>query len=165
MTLATITALINSKIRNKTPKVLKTEHADVEQAIVNEVFSSEIYESTNMPSLMTITEKFVSPMTTGINFNITLKKTGNICFVKFFVIQTNTTTIGGNITVAKILDSSYFPKNTYLNDVVYYQQIVSSYHTQGNLCYLDFRDDKINVRGQFTFQDKAIFEGYYLLND
>jgi hypothetical protein len=119
MTLATITALINSKIRNKTPKVLKTEHADVEQAIVNEVFSSEIYESTNMPSLMTITEKFVSPMTTGINFNITLKKTGNICFVKFFVIQTNTTTIGGNITVAKILDSSYFPKNTYLNDVVY----------------------------------------------
>jgi hypothetical protein len=165
MTLATITALINSKIRNKTPKVLKTEHADVEQAIVNEVFSSEIYENTNVPSLMTITSKFISPMTEGLTFEITLKKTGNICFVKFFVIYTGAFTIGGNITVANILDSSYFPKNTHLNDVVYTQKIVSSYHTQGILSYLDFKGDKIIIRGQFTFGNQAVFEGYYLLND
>ena len=37
-TLSFITNLIDTKIRNKTPKVVKTEHADVEQALANEFF-------------------------------------------------------------------------------------------------------------------------------
>ena len=39
MTQAELTALINDKIRNKTPKVIKIEHADVDQAITDELFS------------------------------------------------------------------------------------------------------------------------------
>jgi hypothetical protein len=40
MTQAELTALINAKIRNKTPKVIKTEHADVEQEITDTLFDN-----------------------------------------------------------------------------------------------------------------------------
>ena len=83
MTLATITALINSKIRNKTPKVLKTEHADVEQAIVNEVFSGLKYEevtgATQFPS-NTIIDLATSSQR-DIDVKLIFTKKGNIVFV------------------------------------------------------------------------------------
>ena len=40
MTQAELTALIDAKIRNKTPKVVKIEHADVEQAITDTLFDN-----------------------------------------------------------------------------------------------------------------------------
>ena len=83
MTLATITALINSKIRNKTPKVLKTEHADVEQAIVNEVFSGLKYEevtgATQFPSNTIIDSAGVFSL--DIDVKLIFTKKGNIVFV------------------------------------------------------------------------------------
>jgi hypothetical protein len=83
MTLATITALINSKIRNKTPKVLKTEHADVQQAIVNEVFSGLKYEevtgATQLPTNTII--NLASESQRAIDVKLTFCKKGNIVFV------------------------------------------------------------------------------------
>lgn len=40
MTQAELTALIDANIRNKTPKVLKVEHADVEQEITDTIFDN-----------------------------------------------------------------------------------------------------------------------------
>ena len=40
MTQAELTALIDAKIRNKTPKVVKIEHADVEQEITDTLFDN-----------------------------------------------------------------------------------------------------------------------------
>ncbi len=40
MTQAELTALIDANIRNKTPKVIKTEHADVEQEITDTLFDN-----------------------------------------------------------------------------------------------------------------------------
>lgn len=40
MTQAELTAFIDDKIRNKTPKVIKTEHADVEQEITDTLFDN-----------------------------------------------------------------------------------------------------------------------------
>lgn len=83
MTLATITALINSKIRNKTPKVLKTEHADVEQAIINEVFSGLKYEevtgSTQLPTNTIIDTAGVFSL--DVDVKLTFCKKGNIVYV------------------------------------------------------------------------------------
>jgi hypothetical protein len=83
MTLATITALINSKIRNKTPEVLKTEHADVEQAIVNEVFSGLKYEevtgATQLPTNTIIDS--IGVLSVDVDVKLTFCKKGNIVFV------------------------------------------------------------------------------------
>jgi len=40
MTQTELTAFIDAKIRNKTPKVIKTEHADVEQEITDTLFDN-----------------------------------------------------------------------------------------------------------------------------
>jgi hypothetical protein len=54
MTQAELTALIDAKIRNKTPKVVKIEHADVEQAITDELFSRVATLNTTISDLNTI---------------------------------------------------------------------------------------------------------------
>ncbi len=75
MSLTALTALINNNIRNKTPKVIKTEHADVEQAIVNEFF----------PAVQTITGTTV----TGTPYTIKYVKQGNIVNLNLSITNSN----------------------------------------------------------------------------
>ena len=88
MNLATLTTLIDDNIRNKTPKVIKVEHADVEQAIVDELFS-EI-------------ETITGTTTTGLPYTIKASKKGNlVCLNVQTLNNTNLNQSGGVI---------YFPE-------------------------------------------------------
>lgn len=85
-TLAQITAAINDDIRNKTPLVLKTEHADVEQLITNEMFPSSVkIEWNGTASVDPITDILCSTATlpnSKCQFQIFFTKLGNRVFYK-----------------------------------------------------------------------------------
>lgn len=102
MTLATITAFIDAKIRNKTPKVIKTEHADVEQTLANLLFPV-LLEETNVAHTITSLNdaKFI--------YNLFFKKVGNIVYVKGHIISVyNGTIVSANII--EITDLEFSPK-------------------------------------------------------
>jgi hypothetical protein len=90
MTQAELTAFINAKIRNKTPKVVKVEHADVEQEITDTLFD-------NVNSLITSIST-VNDYIDQINEKIAL----NSGVVKSINISSGTvgasSAIAGNIT-------------------------------------------------------------------
>lgn len=95
MTLATITALINSKIRNKTPKVLKVEHADVEQALADEIFNGykleQIIDGVDDPS-NTIISVVSSSSSSYFDVLLYFKISGKSCHAKgYFTIKTTGT--------------------------------------------------------------------------
>lgn len=105
-TLTTLTALINSKIRNKTPKVLKVEHADVEQAIVNELYSATVRESYNGSGLTNVLNLTAPNLTTvgntpNLSYTLDISKTGNKVFVNGFITHraNNTNNITGDVIV------------------------------------------------------------------
>jgi hypothetical protein len=83
-TLAQITAAINNDIRNKTPLVVKTEHADVEQLIANEMFPSSVrltFNGTTQTSGLPNIEVPSSLATNWkIDFDIFFEKIGNRVF-------------------------------------------------------------------------------------
>jgi hypothetical protein len=112
MTLATITALINSKIRNKTPKVLKTEHADVEQAIVNEVFAdykNEIIEEGVDDLGNTIINVFSDPSTYHLDVNLSFKISGKSCNVTGELVINSTSTYSSQ-KLFSFINTLYQPK-------------------------------------------------------
>lgn len=74
--LATATTFIDSKIRNKTPKVLKIEHADVEQSIVNEICKTTTYDD-NTKGLI-VNE--VVALAQGVSYQVNFKKIGKTVF-------------------------------------------------------------------------------------
>jgi len=79
-TLSFITNLIDTKIRNKTPKVLKTEHADVEQGIANLSFPTPVKVEWNGTSSVSPTTDIVveSGIASGImQFEVNFWKSGN----------------------------------------------------------------------------------------
>lgn len=88
-TLATITESIDDNIRNKTPKVLKVEHADTEQLIAEEHFPDAVkVEWNGATSVDPITDIVVDPgipVGTGgeagtMAFTINFWKSGNDVF-------------------------------------------------------------------------------------
>lgn len=79
-TLTELTDLIDDNIRNKTPKVVKTEHADVEQGIVNEFFKTPVkVEWNGTSSVSPTTDIIVFPtlITGKVKFTIRFWKSGN----------------------------------------------------------------------------------------
>lgn len=89
---ATITALINSNIRNKTPKVVKIEHADVEQSIVDYGWI-RILDSNTLQQYVTYTA------TPGITFNLCFTKSLGMVSINGTIANTGAFIGGGNNTV------------------------------------------------------------------
>lgn len=85
-TKAQITTAINTKIRNKTPLVIKTEHADVDQLIADEMFPDSVKIEWNGSSAVDpITDIVCSTATLPTSkciFEIIFTKTGNRVFYK-----------------------------------------------------------------------------------
>ena len=81
MSLIALTTLINNNIRNKIPKVIKTEHADVEQAIVNELFPSvDTYTGVNADNVF---------------YKFDFAKIGNIVFLNIAIRNQASLSVGG----------------------------------------------------------------------
>jgi len=77
---ADLTDLVDDNIRNKTPKVVKTEHADVEQALVNEFFPTPVtvqWNGTSSVSPTTDIIVFPTLVTGKVKFTIRFWKSGN----------------------------------------------------------------------------------------
>jgi len=83
-TLSVITAFINSKIRNKTPEVVKVEHADVEQLLANEFFPASVKVEWNGTAIVAPTSDIVvfPSIASGIiKFTVYFWKSGNTVYV------------------------------------------------------------------------------------
>ena len=149
MTLATITALINSKIRNKTPKVLKAEHADVEQAIVNEIYSTDIYNDGVSPS-----NDIINKLNADIYININIEKTGNKVFIRGFIFNESTQTFFYN-DFAEIVNADYFPKFGMWH-------FINTCSENSNTAPLTIKDDKkIMIAGNIPALETIYFNGFY----
>jgi hypothetical protein len=98
-TLAQITAAINDDIRNKTPLVLKTEHADVEQLITNEMFPSSVRLTFNGTTQTNGTPNITVPSSLAtdwkIEFDIYFEKIGNRVFYSGFISNKETSKVLG----------------------------------------------------------------------
>ena len=114
-TLAQITAAINDDIRNKTPLVLKTEHADVEQLITNEMFPSSVkIEWNGTASVDPITDIVCSTATlpsSKCQFQIFFTKVGNRVFYKGAMGAYTGTVQINNATLATFATELYKPLN------------------------------------------------------
>ena len=88
-TLAQITAAIDDDIRNKTPLVLKVEHADVEQLITDEMFPDSVKIEWNGTSAVDpITDIEVSgslSIPDNVEFKIYFWKKGNTVYINGYV--------------------------------------------------------------------------------
>lgn len=114
-TLAQITAAINDDIRNKTPLVLKTEHADVEQLITNEMFPDSVVVQWNGTApVAPITDIVCNPLLptqAKCVFKIYFTKYGNRVFYKGFLTNTDPLFAIGSNFFSIILCT--FPTNLY----------------------------------------------------
>jgi len=119
MNLATITALINSKIRNKTPKVLKVEHADVEQAIVNEIYSDykpEIITGGVDAPANTIINVISSSSSNYFSASFDFKISGKSCHVKGYFFMNSTSTYSSQ-PLFEFIDPLYMPKIEFTSQI------------------------------------------------
>lgn len=161
MNLSTLTALINAKIRNKTPKVLKVEHADVEQQIVNTIFASTIYDSNSKGLIINET----TAATRGDKYFVLFRKIGKTVF--FNGQANNKGMLSTNNVFLEIKDTSYNVRDNYdLSDNVYdvFPCLVNG-NQNGTVTILP------NISGKtvFSFQtinpgqrvETAIFSGNY----
>jgi hypothetical protein len=112
-TLAQITAAIDDDIRNKTPLVLKVEHADVEQLITDEMFPDSItveWDGDSQPSGLPDVE--CNPLLATLakcTFKIYFTKTGNRVFYKGSISNTETFAAIGNLSLATFDTTLYKP--------------------------------------------------------
>jgi hypothetical protein len=116
-TLAQITAAINDDIRNKTPLVLKTEHADVEQLITDEMFplSAKIEYQAGV-IISPITDIVINPSLASladIEFKIYFDKIGNHVFVNGFISSLEDSKTIGQIVLATFPTSLYRPLSSH----------------------------------------------------
>jgi len=144
-TKATLTALINSSIRNKTPLVLKVEHADVEQALVNEVYQTT-YNMT------------VADAPSVISYNLNFRKVGNNIYINGYVKNGNTFMIS-NIDLLTIGNSLYFAKTGFPADL---SMIGTTSLSNGLLKITDGVIKSLTTLGAGT---KVIINGTYQTND
>lgn len=148
MTLAEITALINAKIRNKTPKVLKVEHADVEQEIANIIFSETIKEDILS---QTITSAFAN-----ILYSLTFKKIGNLVFVTGNI--TNIAPPRDNFSAVSITDAEFYAKTDY-------PTTVNGIDNDGNFTRILFETNKITIKTTLGYLKATFINGFYFTND
>ena len=125
-TLAQITAAIDNDIRNKTPLVLKVEHADVEQLITDEMFPDSAKLEWNGTSAVDPIADIVCnpalPTLAKIEFKIYFEKVGNHVFVNGYLTSQETSVAIGNMLLASFPTDIYKPLPT--ND--FYVQLIQS---------------------------------------
>ena len=166
-TLAQITAAIDDDIRNKTPLVVKTEHADVEQLITDEMFpdSVELYwdgdsQESGLPNIQ------VAPSLTTvakITFRIFFEKIGNRVFYSGFLTSNETSQALGNafgIGLATFPTGTYSPlAGRYSSSLMH--KAIGTPSIQPNAC-ITISQNAINFYGSLPIGTTDMyFEGSY----
>jgi len=158
MSLATLTTLINNKIRNKTPKVIKTEHADVEQAIVDEFFNLGVLDNQLTSNLIEF-NPFSRPESAVLGYSISLKKTGNVIFI--YGLITNIQNVSQSFVFepfARIKDAVNRPANN--TNIA----MVKTSNTQ-NHQYLNINTlGEIRLQGLMSPLESVSINGYFIIN-
>ena len=112
-TLAQITAAIDDDIRNKTPLVLKVEHADVEQLIADEMFPDSVKIEWNGTSAVDPIADIVCnpdiPTIAKCTFKIYFTKHGNRVFYKGIIVNSEIFKPINNFTLATFETTLYQP--------------------------------------------------------
>src|SRR5690606_5580518 len=92
---------INTKIREKLPKVIKTEHAEVEQMIWDELYPNVITDTENTTNLLT-------KLNTYFDYDLTFWKQGRTIHVKGDFRNQSGAPLAG-VDVATIADGQFRP--------------------------------------------------------
>lgn len=122
-----LTGLVDSNIRNKTPLVLKVEHANVEQAIINELFNSEVFDNQTSQIYTTKTAQSTDFL---INYSLTIQRSGNRAIVKMKFTRNNAqgiTPAPGGLQIFTWKNTPYKPKDI-VNNITF-----KAYDSVGNL--------------------------------
>jgi hypothetical protein len=160
-TKAQITTAIDAKIRNKTPLVVKVEHADVEQLITDEMF----------PALVVVEWDGTAPVspTTDIICNVSLNSENNVKFKVYFWKQGNTVYYNGyiqNISPTTTLTGTIlitFPTSLY-KPLVYsksFSAITDNFNIGKSLIFVDQSQGLYITNGLPPNNLKHYFNGTY----
>lgn len=163
-TLAQITAAIDDDIRNKTPLVLKVEHADVEQLITDEMFPDTLTFNFNGTAQTSGLPNVAVFATLAANWKVLLtvklEKIGNRVFYNGFITSTETGKALGNIfgiILATFPTTTYQPTDRSISGL-----IGSAGANQLPNAYITFIDDGIILKGSIPISsDSFYFEGSY----
>ena len=159
-TLAQITAAIDDDIRNKLPLVVKTEHADVEQLITDEMFPDSIvveWDGDSQVSGLPNVECNASLTTIAkCTFKIYLTKHGNRVFYKGIITSTETVLFIGNFTMATFPTTLYKP----LSDHSSLANITSLVSMTNNAA-ISISESGIKLIGAINASTSWQFEGSY----
>mgnify|MGYP003472979820 FL=1 len=159
-TLAQITAAIDDDIRNKLPLVVKTEHADVEQLITDEMFPDSIvveWDGDSQVSGLPNVECNASLTTIAkCTFKIYLTKHGNRVFYKGIITSTETVLFIGNYTMATFPTTLYKP----LSDHSSLANITSLVSMTNNAA-ISISESGIKLIGAINASTSWQFEGSY----
>lgn len=115
-TLAQITAAIDDDIRNKTPLVLKVEHADVEQLITDEMFPDSVKIEFDGTIIDPTTNIVINPSLASLanlEFKIYFEKVGNHVFVNGLISSLEDSKAIGQILLASFATTLYRPLATH----------------------------------------------------
>mgnify|MGYP003441002539 FL=1 len=159
-TLAEITDLIDDNVRNKLPLVIKTEHADVEQLITDEMFPDSIvveWDGDSQVSGLPNVECNASLTTIAkCTFKIYLTKHGNRVFYKGIITSTETVLFIGNYTMATFPTTLYKP----LSDHSSLANITSLVSMTNNAA-ISISESGIKLIGAINASTSWQFEGSY----
>lgn len=159
-TLAEITDLIDDNVRNKLPLVVKTEHADVEQLITDEMFPDSIvveWDGDSQVSGLPNVECNASLTTIAkCTFKIYLTKHGNRVFYKGIITSTETVLFIGNYTMATFPTTLYKP----LSDHSSLANITSLVSMTNNAA-ISISESGIKLIGAINASTSWQFEGSY----
>jgi hypothetical protein len=164
MTLAQLTQLVNDNIRNAVVKIKKVTHANVEQAIINEIYSPvyrEVYFGAgNTQNNSQIIERAATPgnLDTTHHF-IYVKKMGNLVWMKGFIKNTDLNpSVGTTFLELEILDPMFYPKELQ-------GQIMGV--IPGNNIYIvnGFTNSLLQINAQLNPNEVGYFEFFYPVND
>jgi hypothetical protein len=169
-TLAEITIAIDDNIRNKTPLVVKTEHADVDQLIADQLFPSSVRLTFNGTTQTSGLPYIKVPSTLGtdwkIDFDIFFEKIGNRVFYNGFISSNETAkALGGGffgIEIATFDLPLYEPSLNRLSESV----ITTAYFGQSILPNACVRvGSSILLIGVIPVNNGGFIEGSYIVEN
>lgn len=155
MTFLQITQLINNKIRNAILPITKIEHADVEQAIVNEIYANEFIET---PITGVVFDK-LQAAADGLYYEIKIKKVGKTVFLNGYLKNTSNQ-IKNNYHL-NIINNDFKPIDETVNDIsakTFANQTVLGYVFGLNYILLGspHRLEVFKVNGTPFFEDEIV---------
>jgi len=163
-TLAEITDLIDDNVRNKLPLVIKTEHADVEQLITDEMFPDSIvveWDGDSQVSGLPNVECNASLTTIAkCTFKIYLTKHGNRVFYKGIITSTETVLFIGNYTMATFPTTLYKPLSDHSSLANITSLVLINPVTMTNTA-ISISESGIKLRGAINASTSWQFEGSY----